>query len=71
MCLQHEIALVADLLESLHKALPVADVAGTGGQIGVGDHMQILVSVVVVNVQNGEALAQLFEGRKNHAENQT
>ena len=52
-----ESALKSDLLDALYEAIPIANVELAAGQIGVGDHMEVVVRVVVVDVEDGQTLA--------------
>ena len=49
--LECENAILVYLLKSLDEALPVADVAARCRKVGVRDHMKVLKTVVVVNVE--------------------
>ena len=54
-------ALKSDLLDTLDKAGPVADVGLSVCQVGVGDHMKIIHGIVVMDMEDGHTLAHDLE----------
>ena len=59
--LECESTLEADLLDALNEAVPVANVGLAVGQVGIGDHVEVVHGVVVVDVEDGHTLAHDLE----------
>ena len=55
--LECESTLESDLLDALYEAFPVANVIFAAGEVGVGDHMEVVVRIVIVDVEDSQALA--------------
>jgi hypothetical protein len=59
--LECESTLEADLLDALNESCPVTNVELAAGEIGVGDHMHIVLSVVIVDVEDGESMTESLD----------
>ena len=59
--LECESAFEADLLDALNEAVPVANVGLAVGQVGIGDHVEVVHRVIVMDVEDGHTLAHDLE----------